>query len=100
MKVTSENYWCLNDFILDLYSVLIGRTHPVPTCNIANDDTDDAKGTTTNELELSSSADEGDIEQDSYGYESVAQRGERKNGEIFLEDIAVFSYLGADIIHP
>jgi hypothetical protein len=46
--------------------------------NDANDDTDDPR---TNELELSNNRDQDDIEQDSYGYESMAQRGWRERME-------------------
>lgn len=46
--------------------------------NDANDDTDDPRA---NELELSNNRDQDDIEQDSYGYESMAQRGWRERME-------------------
>jgi hypothetical protein len=49
--------------------------------NNANDDTDDSRDTTTNELEMSNNRDQDDIEQDSYGYESMAQRGWRERME-------------------
>ncbi|MFZ0896077.1 MAG: hypothetical protein WAZ77_16395 [Candidatus Nitrosopolaris sp.] len=49
--------------------------------NDANDDTDDARDTTPNELEMSNNRNQDDIEQDSYGYESMAQRKWRERME-------------------
>ena len=49
--------------------------------NDANDDTDDARDTTPNELEMSNNRNQDDIEQDSYGYESMAERKWRERME-------------------